>query len=112
VLTGRITINGRLGTTIDRSTASSTPEFRIIEVGKRAKVTITRVTITGGRLTSDASQGGGIDNEGTISSLSNDTIRGNSAGFGGGVFNKSAHSPMTRSSVTGLGLAAGSPTAA
>ncbi len=87
VLTGRITINGRLGTTIGRSTASSTPEFRIIEVGKRANVTITRVTITGGRLTSDASQGGGIDNEGTISSLSNDTIRGNSAGFGGGVFN-------------------------
>ena len=87
VLTGHITINGRRGTTIARSSARSTPEFRVIEVGKRGNVAITHLTIAGGHLTSDASQGGGIDNEGKISSLSNDTIRGNSAGFGGGVFN-------------------------
>ncbi len=87
VLTGRITINGRRGTILARSTAAGTPEFRIIEVGERGNVAITHLTITGGRLSSDSSQGGAIDNEGTISSLANDTIRGNAAALGGGVFN-------------------------
>jgi hypothetical protein len=87
VLTGRITITGGRGTIIVRRNAPRTPEFRIIEVGKRGNVAITHVTLTGGRLSSDSSQGGGIDNEGTIRALNQDTIRGNSAALGGGVFN-------------------------
>jgi hypothetical protein len=90
-----------VGTTIARSNARNTPNFRIVEVAERATVAITGLTITGGKLISDASQGGGIANEGTITSLSNDSIRGNRAGFGGGVYNNGRISNLDNDTISG-----------
>jgi hypothetical protein len=49
VLTGQITINGSTGTTIARSSAFGTPEFRIIEDGEHGVVSITHLTATSRR---------------------------------------------------------------
>lgn len=87
VLRGRITLVGQAGTTLAR--ARNAPNFRIILVAEHANVSITYITITGGKLTTKGAQGGGISNEGTITSLSHDTIRNNvlRIGFGAGIYN-------------------------
>lgn len=100
VLTGEITINGSGGTTIARSSAPGTPDFRIIEVAQHGNVSITNLTITGGLLTETSGSGGGIDNEGIIGSLTGDSVRGNAAPAGGGIYNNNLIGQITHDHIS------------
>ncbi len=83
--------------TVARSATPGTPSFRIFTVTAGAEVTISGLTITGGR----AVNGGGIDNSGTLT-LTNSTLSGNSApgDFGGGIDN-SGTLTLTNSTLSG-----------
>jgi hypothetical protein len=75
--------------TVARSAASGTPAFRIFTVDAGAQVTISGLTITGGRAGIGLGSGGGIDNLGTLT-VADCTIGGNAAtvdGRGGGIAN-------------------------
>ena len=71
---------GSSALSVARSGADGTPDFRIFTVMAGVEVSISGLTITGGR----AGSGGGISNSGTMT-LTDCTISGNSAG--GGIFN-------------------------
>ena len=77
-LSSNITINGPGANvlTVQRSTASGTPDFGIFRISSGATVTISGLTLTRGTL-------GGIFNTGTTT-MNNCTISGNSAIGGGG----------------------------
>ena len=76
--------------TVARSSAPTTPEFRIFTVPAGAVVTISGLTISGGDLSQfSGGSGGGIFNAGTLT-LTDSTLSGNTAfigGRGGGIFN-------------------------
>lgn len=95
---GGLTIVGN-GSTIERSTARGTPDFRLFVVDYGASLTLENLTIQGGR----APLGGGIYNAGSLS-LQNCTIQNNVAfgggwetwtAAGGGIFSGSAWSTLT-----------------
>jgi CSLREA domain-containing protein len=80
-----LTINGPGASllSVQRSSANGTPNFRIFNItSSTANVAISGLTIANGNVVS-VSFGGGIYNTGTLT-LTNATISGNSAGFGGG----------------------------
>lgn len=80
--TGALTINGN-GATIQRSSESGTPEFRLIEV-LNGTLTINNLTLANG----SASEIGGLWNYGGNVTLNNVTVTGNHAdGDGGGIAN-------------------------
>ena len=84
LITTVITLEGA-GHTIARSTASSTPAFRLLGVASNGNLTLHQVTLTGGS-TTDA--GGGIYNDGTLT-LNNSTLIANDANnYGGGISNQ------------------------
>jgi parallel beta-helix repeat protein len=90
VISSEITIEGN-GATIERSNAGGTPQFRILAVdgsgANNGDLTLKEATIRGGDVASDADSGGGVYNfEGTVR-IENSTVSGNSAHFGGGVYN-------------------------
>jgi hypothetical protein len=73
--------------TVQRSTAAGTPSFPIFSVPPLKTVTISGLTISNGESGSDGF-GGGILNDHATLTVSNCTLSGNSAGFGGGgIFN-------------------------
>jgi hypothetical protein len=77
--------NGR----IERSTADSTPLFRLFYINKDANLTLNRVTVANGRAFSDGNGlvGGGLFNQGVLT-LNSCTVAGNQAsGSGGGIYN-------------------------
>jgi hypothetical protein len=80
---------GAASLTVARSGAAGTPKFRIFTVASGADVKIVGLTIAGGSV---IGQGGGIDNDGTLT-VSDSIIANNSAnggsrfGTGGGIFN-------------------------
>jgi hypothetical protein len=99
---GPLTILGN-GDTIERSTASGTPAFRLFDVAVGASLTLANVTVQGGL----AESGGGIYSSGSLTLEAGTIIRGNHAvghpgssyntwfgtyaypggpGFGGGVY--------------------------
>ncbi len=83
--------NGPSLITVQRSTASGTPDFRIFTINSGTAVTITGLTISNGKvsgMTSPANLGGGILNSGTLT-LNFCAVSGNSAssGVGGGIHN-------------------------
>jgi hypothetical protein len=97
-----ITIKG-LGSdnlTVQRSTASGTPAFRIFNVTPGHTVMIQGLTIRNGLATGDppAFWGGGIYNDGSTLTIANCVIIGNSAGgsglngYGGGIVNNANNS--------------------
>jgi hypothetical protein len=96
---------GASALTVARSTAPGTPNFRILTVTSGVEVTISGLTITGGR--DDSTGGGGIDNSGTLT-VTNSTVSGNSAiqaslgGAGAGIFN-SGTLTVANSTVSGNG---------
>lgn len=76
-----LTINGGTGVTITRSGAT---EFRIFNIsGATATVVFTKLNITNGK---QASQAGGVENNGTLT-LNDCVIANNQAGQGGGLQN-------------------------
>src|SRR5437588_8608542 len=96
-----LTINGPGANllTVQRSTASGTPDFRIFDIAQpNINVTISGITITNGNV--PGTQGGGIYTSGILT-LTGCTISGNSAGDGGGgIVNESAALTITNSTVS------------
>ena len=90
-VTSEITIEGN-GSTIERSSADGTPEFRILAIAGTGNLTLENIVIRGGL--SDMSIGGGILNSGILT-VNSSTISENSAdfpgdseqGLGAGIFN-------------------------
>jgi len=81
IITSQIIINGN-GATIQRSSVTGTPDFRIFNIGS-GDLTLSGVTIRGGRNFLGA---GGILNLGTLT-LINSTITSNTAdSWGGGIY--------------------------
>jgi hypothetical protein len=74
-----LTIVGN-GDTIERSTASGTPDFRVFDVAKGNSLTLQNVTLAGGLAfgSGAAADGGAIYNQGTLT-LSGATVQGNVA---------------------------------
>ncbi len=92
-LTTSILINGPGANqlTVQRSTAAGTPDFRVFTIPQFGTASISRVTISNGRLTANQS-GGGVSNRGTLT-MTECNVYGNNlnqvvfdAG-GGGLFN-------------------------
>jgi len=77
----------------------ATGRFRVLDVGSAATVTLSGVTITGGR-PGDGSYGGGVLNTGHLSILSS-IVTANRATAGGGVANAGGTLMLSHSSVTG-----------
>jgi hypothetical protein len=75
----QITIVGN-GDTIERSTASGTPAFRLFDVAAGASLTLTKLTVQGGLAYGSgvAAEGGGIFNQGSLV-LNNVTVQNNTA---------------------------------
>jgi hypothetical protein len=84
VLSGQIRLTGGPSTHLRTTSAD---RHRVVEVAKDASVGIHGVFIEGGRAPGDDSRGGGIDNSGSLF-LDHDTIKGNSALLGAGIFNR------------------------
>ncbi len=80
-MTSEITINGN-GSTVMRSFATGTPDFRIFIASASGEVTINDLTITNGF----NRQGAGIYNDGTMT-LNNVTVTANEGPSGGGIAN-------------------------
>ena len=69
-------------------TVSGGGQSRVFQVDNLVTASISGMTITGGNVDDDGLyNGGGLYNDGGNVTLTNCTIRGNSAGDGGGVFN-------------------------
>lgn len=85
-ITSKLTIEGN-GATIARSSAAGTPAFRIMTIGGTGTVTLSNLTLAGGR-TSDGAPGvagglgGGILNTGVLT-ITGGVIRDNATGAGG-----------------------------
>ena len=93
------TISGPSGGTqmVRRSTAGSTPDFRIFTIGSSATANLNNLTITNGISTG----GGGIDNAGTLT-VTNSTVSGNTSnGYGGGIGSNGDFLTVTNSTVSG-----------
>jgi hypothetical protein len=75
--------------TVKRSEASGIPSFRIFEIGFDRTVTIQGLTISNGSAQGafPRNTGGGIYNGNSVLTIGNSIISGNSATFGGGIFN-------------------------
>lgn len=90
LITKSLTINGPGANllSVQRSTASNIPNFRIFNIASGKNVTISGLTVTNGSITNDS--GGGIANNGGTLTLTNATVSANTAlgaGYGGGIFN-------------------------
>jgi predicted outer membrane repeat protein len=85
-----LTIVGN-GDTIERSTATGTPAFRLFDVAYGNSLTLENVTLQGGLAQGSgaAADGGAIYNTGTLT-VSQCNIVGDSAATGGGIYNTSA----------------------
>jgi hypothetical protein len=85
-----LTITGN-GDTIERSTASGTPAFRVFEVGSGASLTMENLTVQNGLAAGSSPDGYGVYggaflNAGTLT-VSDCTLYSDSAGVGGGIAN-------------------------
>ncbi|HKF94486.1 MAG TPA: hypothetical protein VKB96_07785, partial [Gammaproteobacteria bacterium] len=94
VITSTMTIAGN-GSTIARSSAPGTPDFRIFTVDQNGNLTLRQTTVTGGSLPADQSRGGGVYRRSGTLTLIGCTISSNSASYGGGVFNGSFSGNLT-----------------
>src|SRR5271165_697809 len=102
---GATTITGPLpGVTITRSTAANTPAFRIMQVNSGVTATLENLTITGGNAGGEGF-GGGIDNFGTLLTLTNCTLSDNSANSGGGIENESGASLTLTNTILSTNMA-------
>jgi len=80
--------------TVKRSTAGGIPVFRIFRVASSHTVTIDGITINNGRAQGSfpGNSGAGIYNDGSVLTIANCIINGNTAGNGGGIFNDATNS--------------------
>ncbi len=97
--TRHITINGN-GSIIERSTVVSTPDFRIINVYNIGSLTLNNLVIRNGQELAEG--GGGISKVGAGTVTLNDcTISGNTALYGGGMFNGNGQLTLNNSVISG-----------
>jgi hypothetical protein len=85
VITGTVIINGN-GSTIVRSSAAETPDFRILRARSGSNLTLRDLTLTNGAVTSGATDdqfGGALNSFGALT-LESTRILSNTAGVGGG----------------------------
>ena len=103
VVTVPLTINGN-GATLRRSTAGTTPDFRLLQIGTTGgnlPVVIRDLTIAGGAV-GPGPGGGGIQDLSTGLTLTDDTISDNAAAWcGGGVDANNGGLTVTASTFTG-----------
>ena len=97
-ITSDITINGN-GATIRRTLLTGFPELRIFHVAASGSLTLNKITVAKG-LVSSSDPGGGILSRGTLT-LTNSTLSDNSAGSGGGIFNWDGTLTLTSSTLSG-----------
>ncbi|MGZ8226535.1 MAG: choice-of-anchor Q domain-containing protein [Methylococcaceae bacterium] len=95
-ITSPITITGN-APTIERSSASGTPTFRLFNIAKTGSLTLNNVKLTRGKITGFS--GGAIRNEG-IFSLINSTVTSNSTDKDGGAIRSFAGSTTTLTNTT------------
>ena len=91
-----VIINGH-GATVQRSSTSGTPNFRIFSVSG-GTVTINDLNILGGSTTT---QGGGLNNSYGTVTIIRSTIAGNRAGDGGGIYNLNGILKIVNSTISG-----------
>jgi hypothetical protein len=98
LVSSTITIAGN-GSTIERSSAGGTPQFRLLTVTASGNLTLQKLTLQGGH----ADTGGGAVYNYGICTVTNSTITGNTADSGGGgVFNAYNRTlTITNSTVSG-----------
>ena len=83
-ITGNVRITGD-GTTIERNSAA---DFRIFHVTASGSLSLKSITVRYGQTGTADSDGGGILNAGGTLTLTDSTVRNNSAGTGGGIWNQ------------------------
>jgi hypothetical protein len=98
-----LTIVGN-GDTIERSTASGTPDFRLLDVASGASLTLQTVTLQNGLEdgSGNSAQGGAIYNQGTLV-LSGGTVQGNEA-LGSNGANRNGQDPEPGQPAAGGGI--------
>jgi hypothetical protein len=79
LINSNVAINGNASIAITRSTATETPNFRILNIASGVSASISNLTISGGKLTNVVPQGGGIYNAGILS-INNSSLSGNFVG--------------------------------
>lgn len=88
-VTGPLTINGN-NQTLQRSTVSGTPEFRLLHVAESGDLTLNGITLSNGQGSSAGyanGNGGAVLNRGTLA-INTSVVSGNSSyGLGGAVYN-------------------------
>ena len=98
--------------TVQRSTAEGTPDFRIFYVSPGKTVTISGLTITNGLLEPIVgfpnNSGAGIHNDHATLTVSNCTLRDNSADNGGGILNNGSSSGSATLTITNSTLSGNS----
>jgi hypothetical protein len=96
-----LTIEGAgAATTTVGGTADAPVSGSVFHVDAGVTVSLTGLTITGGRTGNNAS-GGGIENLGTIANLNQDVVVGNAGGGGGGISNRHTIATLTDDTITG-----------
>ncbi|MFG3308531.1 hypothetical protein [Streptomyces wuyuanensis] len=112
VITTPITLRGGKGTSIERSSASGTPEFRIFEVAAPAGfLTLDDLTVRNGHADGDGTAGDGgavFVNEGRTLLLRSVTLTHNAADGNGGAVNSESARVIVRSSKVDRNAAGGS----
>jgi hypothetical protein len=90
VITSEITIQGN-GATVECSTTTGTPAFRLFTVDGTGNLTIDGLTVHNGLVSGErpSGHGGGIVNDGPLT-VTDSTLSGNGAGIGGGIYNRGA----------------------
>jgi chitodextrinase len=103
VITGKVTITGN-GATIERSTATGTPVFRIFDVASAGHLTLDSVVLSNGLANNGQNGGGAINSHGTLV-ISGSTFSGNqspsSSGTSGGAIASSGPLTVTASTFSG-----------
>lgn len=83
-VTGSYSING-YSTTIARSTATGTPDFRLFTVESGGKLTLNSLNVRFGSVPGDSGGGVLVTGGGSTLTVNNGSVRDNKAGFGGGI---------------------------
>ncbi|MGH8567048.1 MAG: choice-of-anchor Q domain-containing protein, partial [Gammaproteobacteria bacterium] len=107
-ITSPITLNGG-SHTLQRSTVTGTPEFRLMHVADSGNLTLDQITLTNGRAGSPPYYvgGGAVFNRGALT-LTYSTVSGNLGNLGGGIYNGFATATITNSTISGNTAGSGS----
>lgn len=103
VITGNVTIQGN-GATLERSSASGTPAFRLFDVASGGSLTLSAVTLSNGLANGGQQGGGAVFNHGTLSISASSFLNNSSpstTGTSGGAINSSGILSITTSYFSG-----------